>query len=50
MTKEAIDLADLVASGQLKVPISATFPLAEVRAAFELLEQGHTRGKIVLLP
>jgi NADPH:quinone reductase-like Zn-dependent oxidoreductase len=44
------ELAGLVASGELEVPIAATFPLADVRAAFELLERGHTRGKIVLLP
>ena len=44
------ELAGLIASGQLDVPIAATFPLADVRAAFSELEQGHTRGKIVLLP
>jgi len=44
------ELAGLVASGDLEVPIAAIFPLESVRAAFELLEQGHTRGKIVLLP
>jgi NADPH:quinone reductase-like Zn-dependent oxidoreductase len=44
------ELAALVADGSLEVPIAATFPLDEVRAAFEQLEQGHTRGKIVLLP
>ena len=44
------ELAGLVASGDLEVPIAATFPLDDVRAAFEQLEQGHTRGKIVLLP
>ncbi|MGA9883648.1 MAG: NADP-dependent oxidoreductase [Candidatus Acidiferrales bacterium] len=44
------ELARLVASGALEVPIAATFPLSEVRAAFSLLEQGHTHGKIVLLP
>ena len=44
------ELAGLVAVGELEVPIAATFPLADVRAAFDLLEQGHTRGKIVLLP
>jgi NADPH:quinone reductase-like Zn-dependent oxidoreductase len=44
------ELAGLVACGDLEVPIAATFPLDEVRSAFELLEQGHTRGKIVLLP
>ena len=44
------ELAALLASGDLEVPIAATFPLDGVRAAFEQLEQGHTRGKIVLLP
>jgi NADPH:quinone reductase-like Zn-dependent oxidoreductase len=44
------ELAGLVAAGELEVPIAATFPLADVRAAYRLLEQGHTRGKIVLLP
>ena len=44
------ELAGLVAAGDLDVPIAATFPLADVRAAFKLLAQGHTRGKIVLLP
>lgn len=44
------ELAGLIASGELDVPIAATFPLADVRAAFALVEQGHTRGKIVLLP
>ena len=44
------ELAALVASGDLEVPIAATFPLDQVRAAFTLLEQGHIRGKIVLLP
>ena len=44
------ELATLVASGDLEVPITATFPLSEVRRAFSLLEQGHIRGKIVLLP
>jgi NADPH:quinone reductase-like Zn-dependent oxidoreductase len=44
------ELAGLVTAGELEVPIAATFPLTEVRAAFTLLERGHTRGKIVLLP
>ncbi len=44
------ELADLVARGELEVPIAATFPLDEVRAAFELVEQGHAHGKVVLLP
>ncbi|HEU5333477.1 MAG TPA: NADP-dependent oxidoreductase [Actinocrinis sp.] len=44
------ELAALVAAGELDVEIAAAFPLDEVRAAFELLEQRHTRGKIVLVP
>ena len=44
------ELAALIASGDLEVPIAATFPLKDVRAAFSLLGQGHIRGKIVLLP
>ena len=44
------ELATLIASGDLEVPIAATFPLDQVQAAFSLLEQGHVHGKIVLLP
>jgi NADPH:quinone reductase-like Zn-dependent oxidoreductase len=44
------ELAALVAAGELEVPVAATFPLDEVRAAYELLARGHVRGKIVLLP
>ncbi len=41
-------LAALVADGTLDVPIAASFPLSEVRAAFEFLEAGHLRGKVVV--
>ncbi|HWE33290.1 MAG TPA: NADP-dependent oxidoreductase [Solirubrobacteraceae bacterium] len=41
-------LADLIARGELEVPIAATYPLDRVRDAYRELEQGHTRGKIVL--
>jgi NADPH:quinone reductase-like Zn-dependent oxidoreductase len=44
------ELAGLAASGELDVPIAAVFPLDNVRAAFEQLEQGHTHGEIVLRP
>jgi NADPH:quinone reductase-like Zn-dependent oxidoreductase len=44
------ELAKLVAAGDLEVPIAATYPLAEVRAAYRELMRRHTRGKIVLLP
>ncbi len=43
------ELAGLVAEGKLEVPIAATFPLEAVRDAYRQLEQGHTRGKIVLV-
>jgi NADPH:quinone reductase len=44
------EIADLVASGAIEVPIAATYPLDQVRAAYEQLEKRHTRGKIVLIP
>lgn len=44
------ELASLVADGSLEVPVAQVFPLDEVRAAYRLLEQRHTRGKIVLRP
>ena len=44
------ELAGLVAAGKLEVPIAAAFPLEAVRDAYRQLEQGHTRGKIVLIP
>jgi NADPH:quinone reductase-like Zn-dependent oxidoreductase len=44
------ELAGLVATGQLEVPIAATFPLEAVRDAYLRLAQGHVRGKIVLVP
>jgi NADPH:quinone reductase-like Zn-dependent oxidoreductase len=43
-------LAGLIAAGELEVPIAAAYPLAQVRDAYRLLEAGHIRGKIVLLP
>jgi NADPH:quinone reductase-like Zn-dependent oxidoreductase len=43
-------IAGLIATGQLEVPIAATFPLADVRDAYRLLAPGHVRGKIVLIP
>jgi NADPH:quinone reductase-like Zn-dependent oxidoreductase len=44
------ELAADVANGSLEVPIAATYPLERVRDAYAELEQGHTLGKIVLLP
>jgi NADPH2:quinone reductase len=44
------EMAELVASGQIEIPIAATYPLEQVRDAFAELEQRHTHGKIVLIP
>ncbi|MBO0754606.1 MAG: NADP-dependent oxidoreductase [Bradyrhizobiaceae bacterium] len=44
------ELANLIAAGELDVPIAEVFPLDEVRQAYRTLEQRHTRGKIVLRP
>src|SRR3954453_19486950 len=44
------ELADLVATGELEVPIAGVFALDEVRDAYRELELRHTRGKLVLRP
>jgi NADPH:quinone reductase len=44
------EIAKLLATGKLRIEIARTFPLAEATAAHQLLEAGHTRGKIVLIP
>jgi NADPH:quinone reductase-like Zn-dependent oxidoreductase len=44
------ELAGLIVEGKLEVPIARAYPLGQVRDAFAELEQGHTRGKIVLVP
>lgn len=41
-------LVGLVADGSLTVEIAATFPLDRAIEAYQELEQGHTRGKIVV--
>jgi NADPH:quinone reductase-like Zn-dependent oxidoreductase len=43
-------LAGLIVAGELEVPITAAYPLAQVQDAYRRLEQGHVLGKIVLLP
>ncbi|OBF19237.1 NADPH:quinone reductase [Mycobacterium kubicae] len=44
------EIAGLIASGAVDFDIAATFPLDRVADAFEVLEQRHTHGKIVLVP
>jgi NADPH2:quinone reductase len=44
------EMAELVASGQIELPIAATYPLDKVKEAYDQLERRHTHGKIVLIP
>jgi len=44
------ELARLIADGQLEVPIAGTYPLSQVREAYQRLASGHILGKIVLIP
>jgi NADPH:quinone reductase-like Zn-dependent oxidoreductase len=48
-TAGALDeIANLVASGQLRVPIAASFPMEQIRAAVELQAGRHVHGKVVI--
>jgi NADPH:quinone reductase-like Zn-dependent oxidoreductase len=42
------ELARLVATGRLRVPIAARFPLEQIRTAVELQAGRHVKGKIVI--
>lgn len=44
------ELAALIADGKLEIPIAGTYPLSDVRDAYDRLASGHIRGKIVLIP
>jgi NADPH:quinone reductase-like Zn-dependent oxidoreductase len=48
--KVVAQLAALIATGRLEIPIAKVYRLADVREAYRELEQRHTRGKIVLEP
>ena len=43
-------LAHLLTTGRIELPIASTYPLAQVVDAFEDLERRHSLGKIALLP
>jgi NADPH:quinone reductase-like Zn-dependent oxidoreductase len=45
-----VELAALLAKGELELPVAATYPLERVQDAYRELERRHTRGKIVLVP
>jgi NADPH:quinone reductase-like Zn-dependent oxidoreductase len=43
------EIGALVESGRFSLPVAQTFPLAEVAKAHRVSEDGHVRGKLVLL-
>lgn len=49
-TRVLAELARLVAAGELDPYVSQVRPLSEAGAALALVEEGHTQGKIVLVP
>jgi NADPH:quinone reductase-like Zn-dependent oxidoreductase len=42
------EIAGLIAAGQLRVPIAASFPVGQIRAAVELQASRHVHGKVVI--
>jgi NADPH:quinone reductase-like Zn-dependent oxidoreductase len=43
------DIGELIESGRFALPAVQTFPLGEIAAAHRVSEDGHVRGKLVLL-
>ena len=41
-------IAAVIAAGEFVVPIAATFPIEQIRAAAELQRAGHVHGKVVI--
>ena len=48
--KVLAELASLIDTGRLEIPIAKVYHLADVREAYQDLAKRHTRGKIVLVP
>jgi NADPH:quinone reductase-like Zn-dependent oxidoreductase len=46
--EDLLTLGSLVASGDLTPVIDRTYALADAPAAVRYLEEGHTRGKVVI--
>jgi NADPH:quinone reductase-like Zn-dependent oxidoreductase len=47
--EDMIVLKDLIESGKIAPVIDRTYPLREVPEAIRYLEQGHARGKVVII-
>jgi len=43
------EIGELIESGRFSLPVVRTFPLAEIAQAHRVSEDGHVRGKLVLL-
>jgi NADPH:quinone reductase-like Zn-dependent oxidoreductase len=43
------EIGELIESGRFSLPVGQTFPLAEIAAAHRVSEDGHVRGKLVLV-
>jgi NADPH:quinone reductase-like Zn-dependent oxidoreductase len=46
---DLITLKELVEAGRVTTVIGRTYPLSETAAAFRYLDQGHVRGKVVIV-
>ena len=42
-------IGELIESGRFSLPVAQTFPLAEIAEAHRVSEDGHVRGKLVLV-
>ncbi|MCU7797384.1 MAG: zinc-dependent alcohol dehydrogenase family protein [Candidatus Thiodiazotropha sp. (ex Myrtea spinifera)] len=42
--------SEFIDSGSIKISLSDSLPLAQAATAHRMIEEGHTRGKIVLIP
>lgn len=45
-----VEIADLLRNHQITVPVSDTYTMREIRQAHALIDTGHKKGNIVLLP
>jgi NADPH:quinone reductase-like Zn-dependent oxidoreductase len=43
------EIGGLIESGRFSLPVARTFPLAEIAQAHRAGEDGHVRGKLVLV-
>ena len=43
------EVGELIESGRFSLPVAQTFPLAEIAEAHRVSEDGHVRGKLVLV-